>query len=274
MSLTLNIFLTLFLPIIISCIILNVIANEQNKRLYHIAGWNGLLLTAWVGTPIHEFSHYVAALLSGHKIVDLKLFKPDPRNFSMGYITHTFNPNNFYQAIIGNTFIAIAPFFGGAVIIYLLVYFLLPEFALYSSDVPQVHYITSENFLIWKSYVLFVETMLNFFKYLIIKIFNVHMFSDWRFYIFIFILFGIANHLSPSAADFKNFWQPLTVIVLFMTLLNLIILPLSKSSMTVVNTASKYVLLAMPILLLAIFVSIGGLFVTYVIYLILSVFKR
>ena len=32
----------------------------------------------------------------------------------MGYIYHSYKIDNFYQAIIGNTFIAIAPFFGGA----------------------------------------------------------------------------------------------------------------------------------------------------------------
>lgn len=262
------------MPIIICCVVLNIIANEQNKRLYYIAGWNGLLLTGWIGTPIHEFSHWIAALLSGHKIVELKLFKPDPKTGSLGYVTHTFNPHNFYQAIIGNTFIAIAPFFGGALVIYLLVFFLLPDFSLYSSEVPRVYYITSENYLTWKSYVLFGATVIDFFRYLIDLILNAHMLSDWKFYVFVFILFGIANHLSPSASDFKNFWQPLTVLILFVTLLNLIILPFMKNSMNVINTASKYVLFIMPILLLSIFISVLGLVLTYGIYLIVSVFKR
>ena len=273
-STTINIFLTLFLPLIFCCIILNVIANLQNKRLYDIAGWNGLLVTAWIGTPIHELSHYVAAKLSGHKIIELKLFKPDPRAGSLGYVTHSFDPNNFYQAIIGNTVIAIAPFFGGALAIYLLMYVLLPEFSLFAPDVPHVYYVTSDNFSQWESYVLFAETTLAFFKYLIAEIFSETNIADWRFYLFIFMLFGIANHLSPSASDFRNFWQPLTVIILFLTLLNLIVLPFTKNSMFIIDSASKYVLFSMPILLLAIFISLTGLILIYVVYFISMIFKR
>ena len=99
-SITINIFLTLFLPIIIICIILNIIANEQNKRLYDIAGWGGLLTTAWIGTPIHELSHLIIAILTGHKIKEVKFFKPDPRTGTLGYVSHSFNPGNFYQAVI------------------------------------------------------------------------------------------------------------------------------------------------------------------------------
>lgn len=271
---TIKIFLTLFLPIIISCIILNLISNAQNKHLFAIAGWKGLLLTAWIGTPIHEFSHWLAAVISGHKIIEVKFFKPDSRSGSLGYISHSFNPDNIYQAVIGNTMIAIAPFFGGAVAIYLLIYLLLPEFSLYSSQVPSINYVTSENFLTWKSYVLFGGTVINFFKYLLSILINSHMFSDWKFYVFIFVLFGIANHLSPSVHDFKNFWQPLAVIILLMTLLNLIILPFTKTSMTVISTMSRYVLFAMPILLLAIFVSTAGLLVSYLFYMFISIFKK
>jgi len=255
-------------------VILNIFSNIQNKRLYDIAGWHGLLITAWIGTPIHELSHVVAAKLSGHRIVDLKLFKPDIKTKSLGYVTHSYNPGNFYQAIIGNTIIAIAPFFGGALAIYLITCFLLPGFSLYSADVPPVYHITSERMLNWESYVLFGKTTIQFFKYLIFNIFESHRFSDWRFYVFIFVLFGIANHLSPSASDFKNFWQPLAIILLFMTLLNLIILPFFKSSMTIINQASQYVFLVMPILLLAILIAGVGLTLTYIIYLTVTIFRR
>jgi len=129
---------------------------------FGIAGWNGLLVTAWIGTPIHELSHYIAAKLSGHQIIELKLFKPDSRTGSFGYVRHSYDSNNFYQAIIGNTIIAIAPFFGGALAIYFLMYVLLLEFSFIDPDVPQVYYITSNNFSQWESYVLFAETILVF----------------------------------------------------------------------------------------------------------------
>ena len=192
----------------------------------------------------------------------------------MGYLIHSYKENNLFQAVIGNTIIAIAPFFGGAAAIFLLVYLLLPEFSLYSSEAPQLYYITSENLLFWKSYLLFGQTVLDFFSYLVLNFFNETRLIDLKFYIFLFIQFGIAGHLSPSANDFKNFWQPFAVIFLFTTLLNLIILPLTKNSQTVITTASKYIFLATPILLLAIFVGVLGLVITYAIYLLLAIFRR
>jgi len=270
----LNIFFVLFLPIILICTLLNLIAREQNKRLYQIAGWSGLLLTAWVGTPIHEFSHLVAALISGHKIDEIKLFKPDQRTGTLGYITHSYNQDNFYQSIIGNTVIAVAPFFGGALAIYLMIYFFLPGFSLYSAEVPSVYYITADNALSWQSYILFGETTLEFFKYLILTVQNTGLHTQWQFYLLLFILFGIANHLSPSFSDFRNFWQPLAIIIIFMTLLNLIISPFIANSMTIIAAAAKYILLVMPILLLALFISACGLLITYGFYTIISIFKN
>ncbi len=252
---------------------MNLIANEQNKRLYHIAGWNGLLLTAWVGTPIHEFSHLIIALLSGHKITEVKLFKPDPRSGSLGYIVHTYQTDNFYQAIIGNTLIAIAPFFGGAFMIYLILHFLLPDFTLYSSDVPRFYHIRSEEIFTLRSYALLGESGLEFIRYIAVKILNREMLSDWKFYASFFVLFGIANHLSPSSTDFKNFWQPLTIIILFMVMINLFILPLTRSSSAIIDTAAQYVLLVMPLLMLAIFISFIGLFFTLLLYYVVSLFR-
>jgi len=137
-GITLKIFFGIFFPIILSCIILNILSKEQNRRLYYIGGWRALLFTSWIGTPIHEFSHYLFAVLSFHKVIDLKLFQPDPETGSMGYLYHSYKVDNFYQAVIGNTFIAIAPFFGGAAVIYLISSFVFPEFSLFSEYVPRV----------------------------------------------------------------------------------------------------------------------------------------
>lgn len=232
-----------------------------------------MLVTAWIGTPIHEFSHIIAALLTGHKIVDFKLFEPDERTGTLGYVSHSYNPNNFYQSVVGNTIIPIAPFFGGALAIYFLTYFLLPGFSLYSADVPRVHFITSQNALVWQNYVMFGKSVLAFFQFLVLKIQQAGLVTKWHFYVSLFMLFGIANHLSPSGADFQNFWQPLLAIIIFTILLNLIILPFTQGSMAIIEVASKYIMLATPILLLALFISVIGFTLTYIIYLIVAIFK-
>ena len=260
---TFKIFFGLFFPIIFSCIILNILSKEQNRRLYYIGGWKALLVTAWIGTPIHEFSHYLFAVLSFHKVTDLKLFQPDSETGSMGYVYHSYKVDNFYQAVIGNSFIAIAPFFGGAAVIYLISSFVFPEFSLFSEYVPRVYYLTINNALEWKSYLLFGRTAYNFLNYLFDTIFSHSMLHDWKLYVFLFLMLGIANHLSPSVSDFKNFWYPITVLLVTIGLLNLFIYPLVKEPQMIIITASKYIFIFLPILYLAIFISAIGLIITY-----------
>ncbi len=271
---TFKIFFGLFFPIIVSCIILNILSKEQNRRLYYIGGWKALLVTAWIGTPIHEFSHYLFAVLSFHKVKDLKLFQPDPETGSMGYMYHSYKVDNFYQAVIGNTFIAIAPFFGGAAVIYLISSFVFPEFSLFSEYVPRVYYLTINNALEWKSYLLFGRTAYNFFNYLFDTIFSPDMLHEWKLYVFLFLMLGIANHLSPSASDFKNFWYPITVLLITIGLLNLFIYPLVKEPQMIIITASKYIFVFLPILYLTIFISTIGLIFTYLLSGMVWLFRR
>ncbi|MBN2009776.1 hypothetical protein JW960_10575 [candidate division KSB1 bacterium] len=272
--LTLNILLTLFLPIIVICLLLNVIADEQNKRLYQIAGWPGLMMTAWIGTPVHELSHAFAVLITGQKLVEVKLFAPDSRTGALGYVVHRCKNDNLFHAIIGNTIVPIAPFFGGAAVIYLISILLLPDFSLYGADVPRVHYLTTKTMFEWKNYLLFSQSIKEFYQYLLTVLANPALWSDWKFYVGVFLLFGIASHLSPSYSDFQNMWQPLGALILVMTLLNVFILPLVRNYMDGIRAFADRVLLIMPILLLALLVSIVGLIVIYGLFIIIMPFRR
>jgi len=192
----------------------------------------------------------------------------------MGYIYHSYKVDNFYQAVIANTFIAIAPFFGGAAVIYLISTLIFPEFSLFSGDVPRIYYLTINNALEWKSYLLFGKTAYNFFNYLLDTIFSSDMLQDWKLYIFLFLLLGIANHLSPSASDFKNFWYPITVLLITIALLNLFIYPLVKEPQMIIITASKYIFVFLPILYLSIFISALGLIITCLFSGLVWLFRR
>jgi len=272
-TLTLKILLTLFLPIIISCIILNLLAKEQNRRLYAIGGWRALLISAGVGTPIHELSHFLAAVIANHKIIELKLFKPDKRTGSMGYMTHSYREDNFFQAIIGNTLIAIAPFFGGAAVIYLMSSYIFPDFSLFSRTVPRIYFLNLNDLLNWESYLLVLDSHLKFFAFLGKKIFSAAMLSHWKTYVFLLLMFGIVNHLSPSGADFKNFWQPALVLMATILLLSLIIKPIIQRSSEMVAKAADCFFVFIPILYLAIFISLLWLLLIYLVYWIVMIFR-
>ena len=271
--LTLKIILSLLFPIIIACLILNFLSREQNKRLLNIGGWKALLVSAWIGTPIHELSHYLAAVIANHKIIDLKLFKPDKRTGSMGYMTHTFKEDDVYQAVFGNTIIAIAPFFGGAAVIYFFSTIIFPDFSLFAAEVPKLYYLNLDNLTEWNTYSLFINSHLHFFSFLFKKIFSLEMLSNWKLYLFLFLMFGIANHISPSGSDFENFWQPVTMLLVIIILLSLIVYPIINDPEVIIQSLSRYIFVFVPILYLAIFISVLWLILTYVVYLIVALFR-
>lgn len=61
---------------------------------------------AFVGTVIHEASHAVAVILCGAKLREVKLFKPNRRNGTLGYVTY--NRTNYVASVI----IGLAPLVG------------------------------------------------------------------------------------------------------------------------------------------------------------------
>ncbi|NOZ63116.1 MAG: hypothetical protein GXO74_15805 [Calditrichaeota bacterium] len=272
--LTLKIILGSFFPVVFACFVLNLLAKEQNRRLYQIGGWNALMTTAWIGTPVHELSHFLATVIANHKIVDLQLFKPNKRTGTLGYVSHSYQSDSFYQATFGNAIVSIAPFFGGALAIYLLSSFLFPDFSLFSDAVPKIKYFPIDKIAEQGSLSAFFRSHLDFFGYLIHVFFSQPMLHSWKLYVFLFIMFGIANHLSPSGPDFDNFWQPLAFFLFGIFLLNLAIYPLIKNPGHLMGTISDYLFFFMPILYLAIFVSLIWLAITYVTYGVISLFRR
>ncbi len=271
--LTLKIIFGSFFPIIFACIVLNLLSKAQNRFLYRIGGWNALMLTAWIGTPIHELSHFLAAVIANHKILELKLFKPNKRTGTIGYMAHTYQEDSFYQTTFGNAITAIAPFFGGALAIYLLSTFLFPSFSLFSEAVPRINFFPFDKTLDPEIWTGFFESHLNFFKYLFHTFFSAQMLHSWKLYLFLFIMFGIANHLSPSGQDFANFWTPLAMFLFAIFLLNLVIFKLVNDVNKVIALISKYTYSFIPILYLAIFVSVIWLVITFLLYSVLTIFK-
>ena len=191
----------------------------------------------------------------------------------MGYMTHSYREDNFFQSVIGNTFIAIAPFFGGAAVIYLISTVIFPDFSLYSDSVPKIYYLNLKNLTDWNSIVLIFNSHIQFFWFLIQKIFSGEMLGSWKLYLYLFLMFGIANHLSPSGTDFKNFWQPAAMLLATLMLFMLVLYPIIKNPDSIIDIASGYIFVFIPILYFAIFISLLWLMLTYIIYTIYIIFR-
>jgi hypothetical protein len=85
----------------------------------------GVLITGWLGTPVHELGHAVFCPLFGHKIKKLRLWVPFSKDGSAGSVEHAWNRKSIYQNV-GNLFIAAGPILLGSALILAGFYFLVP----------------------------------------------------------------------------------------------------------------------------------------------------
>lgn len=93
--------------------LLHVVERASGRVVSHHLGWNGVLVTGWLGVPLHELAHLVSAKLFGHRIVGIAFFEPDPSTGTLGYVRHAYAKRTPWQ-LIGNFMIGIAPLIAGA----------------------------------------------------------------------------------------------------------------------------------------------------------------
>ncbi|PID38377.1 MAG: hypothetical protein CSA65_04950 [Proteobacteria bacterium] len=104
---------------------LQLLERATARYVAHRLGWRGVLLTGWVGVPLHETSHLLAAKLFGHRVIDWKLFSPDPVTGTLGYVRHAVRRDTAWQRL-GYLASGLAPAIAGALVLGLLAWWALP----------------------------------------------------------------------------------------------------------------------------------------------------
>lgn len=244
--------------IILVGLLLGIFRNNSIRNFQRSFGNKSVMVTGFIGVPIHELSHAIIAILFRHKVTAIKLLqKPDGKGV-MGYVNHSYNKDSIYQQI-GNFFIGIAPIFGGAISIIVLMYFIVPQ------AYNQFIHLLIENVKITTLNKTVIEGILSSYAGLIKTIFSMENFQNPIFYIFLFVAICISSHISLSSADIKGASRGLVVI--FMVLLLLNIFDLSKYIVSI--EVIRYNVLLTGILVVAIFLSV----ITFLVSLV-SLFVR
>lgn len=252
---------TLYLTgaIILAGLLLGFLENQSNRNFQRSLGRNAIMVTGVIGTPIHELSHALTALIFGHKITDIKLFQRPDQDGVMGYVNHSYNPKNIYHQV-GNFFIGIAPIFGGLLVIMVLMGLLIPQ--------------VLESFMAVVSQGMAVETLsiasftgvFTAYLELVKLIFAWENFQNVTFYLFLFLAICISSHISLSPADIKGAFKGLIFIFIILLLLNAIGLAQSILAFNVL----KYNVLITSFLMIAVIFSL----ITFVISLVSRIFAR
>jgi hypothetical protein len=199
-------------------IILGFLERRSNLYIQSVFGMKGVMLTAWIGTPIHELGHLLMCYLFRHRVSEFKLFTLRPRDGVLGYVNHSWNSKSLYQNI-GNFFIGMGPIFSGTAALILGLYLFLPDsfstFANYLTlDAGQLDSQTLANILALTA---------QLFKS-IISAENLTSASFWIYFVF---AIAISSHVALSKEDLKGAGRGLVTIFIFILLVNLVALLLN-----------------------------------------------
>lgn len=185
---------------------LSKLQQFTQKQYYQSVGWLGILWTAWIGTPVHELSHYLMAKLFWHRIDHVSLFKPNYASGKLGEVQHSYNPRNWYQQI-GNFFIGAAPLLGGVIVLLILFKTLLPN---------HQEIIVLANNLSWNNWTAVLWDITR-------VLFNVTNRGAWQFWLFLYLSFAVSSHLAPSSVDQKTMWRGLLWLIAVLLLVNAVL---------------------------------------------------
>ena len=205
-------------PGLVLAFIMNYVSGfvERRALLTMGKGWY-LGLFGWLGTIVHELGHAIFCLIFRHKITAMKLFDPDPKTGTLGYVEHSYNSTSVYQ-LVGNFFIGIGPILLGTTVIYLFSYLLLglnpfklaDNFNIASSHIYSWDALTQIFQILWTSSISLLD-----------EVFFWHNLTTWQLYAFIYLAFAIGSSITLSPPDIKGTLKGFIVILILIFTFNL-----------------------------------------------------
>ena len=160
--------------------------------LYKVRG-----IDSFIGTPIHEFGHYIFAKFFGFRIVEAQFFPSKLTDNGDGTVTLGFvkwsRGKKRITDSVGFLFVGIAPFLSGSAVIVSLAYTLEPtlfttlasEFSLKIGDTD-----------IFQSILGNLDIIIN-------SIDSIKV-LDWRFILFVLLTYMISKHITLSKPDIRT----------------------------------------------------------------------
>jgi len=188
-----------------------------------------IVITGWIGTPIHELGHAIFCLIFRHQITEMKLYSPNSTDGTIGYVNHSYDTKSTYQKI-GNFFIGVGPIIFGAMVLYALLYFLVPNNTDVLSSIEEqskslVRGVRGE----WSGVLGSLwDSTLNTLS----ALFRKSNFTDYKFWIFLYLSMCISSHMELSPPDIKGAWRGLLTLVIFFLVFNIIILGLEATGVS------------------------------------------
>lgn len=201
-TLTLWLIGAVVVPLLVFAMLAHRLEIFVQIRLAERFGWNAVLWTGWLGTPLHELSHAAMCVLFRHKIVELKLFEPDLKTGRLGYVKHSWG-KNWYEEV-GNVFIGVAPLMGGALGLFFLLFMFYPEVLKNGvSALREQGSGVSTWGATWNATTTILAGVCQW----------TNLFTG-RFWLFVYLVLCVGTHMAPSRSDYDGAKRGVTLLAM------------------------------------------------------------
>ncbi len=188
-----------------------------------------IVFTGWIGTPVHELGHALFCLVFRHRILEMKLYTPNATDGTLGYVHHAYNSNSTYQKI-GNFFIGVGPIIFGAIVLYTALYYLIPgKDTVFQGIEAQSQILVAG---VRGDFAAGLASVWATTRATLTGLFHSANFSDYRFWIFLYLAICVCSHMELSPSDIKGAAGGLISLVLFFLFVNLLILGLEVTGIS------------------------------------------
>lgn len=247
--------------IIVIGFLLGALEKGTNTNMQRAFGVKGIMTFAIIGTPIHELGHAAMCLIFGHKITRMKLIDTNSRTGVLGYVEHSYNPNNIYQRV-GNFFIGIGPIISGIFVLIIGLHFLLPQ----SFELFQSHLKGNLNYSLLDTKL--ITWNLNASIGLIKSIFTLANLTKISFWIFIILAFCVSSHIALSKPDIKGALDGFVFLFVVIVVINFIARYFNINTYDYMLRIGKYNAYVASFLIMALVFSVISFVISYVLYMI------
>ena len=237
------------------------IEKRNSIYIYSTFGSAGILFTGIIGTAIHEIGHLIMCFIFHHKVTNFQLFNFKGYKYeeTLGYVSHKYNDRSLYQKA-GNFFIGIGPMISGILFILITFRLLLPNvfFTLNISAYLSNLYIINIFY--------FLKYLINFSKNLFFALFNIHNFSNTRFYIFIYLMFSVSSHISLSKKDFQNSYLGIFSLFIIIFTICLLNITFNSSSINLIIIFMRIIIYLFSFLTMGLIFALISLLISYTLF--------
>ena len=159
--------------------------------------------------------HALFAILFGHKIKEMKLFKPNSENGTLGYVTHTYNPKNLYHQV-GNFFIGIGPVLMCTLVLLLMCRIFYHINFFNSSGI----HLSSGTFASFSEIKKLMQDIWKEILFFVYACFKGELAAWWKTVIFLYLFYSIGSSITLSPSDLKLSFKGFLIIVILLFLFN------------------------------------------------------